>query len=578
LKVYDRLDPALGKDIYGMKLQIISNNLFGVDIEPMAVEISRLRAWLSLVVDLEVEAKKIKPLPNLDFRFVCANSLIPLDQNDAMMFGEDPELGLKLEEIRKQYFTTESLAKKKKHRLAYERLILGDASLFGESRLTSQLKSYHPFDTSTSASFFDPGHMFGCKDFQIVIGNPPYVRIQNLTQDVSKELSENYSEIRAGKLKSWVDDLYAHFIFRGFDLATENGIVCMITNDSFVGLESKLRVRTKLLQENLTELIRCPRETFGATIYTAIFLASRSTLEKETYQASRFTFPDFALVEKSGVRKEYVRSLPHLKFVYEEDELMAKLLVCKTMGEYIKVVPTGINTGNVREKMFFKEATADAKERVIQGRQIQRWAVHWDSPAAKYKYCNPNYVPKDVLGVGRSGKKSNLKEYWFYARGGDVSNHFVPERLLLRTTSDSLFGAYQSIEGDGQLYTDHSLFTVLLKDDSLNLKYFLGVLNSKLLNYIYQYLTLEEGKVFAEVKMDMVHQLPVIYDPEKSGILIALVDKLIDSRRKNAKVDVSQLEKELDLLVCQIFGLNEIETEKILGLDIIDQEPAIETE
>ena len=80
---------------------------------------------------------------------------------------------------------------------------------------------------------------------------------------------------------------------------------------------------------------------------------------------------------------------------------MAKLLDCKTMSEYIRVVPTGINTGNVREKMFFKEPTADAKDRVIQGRQIQRWAVNWDSPAAKYKYCNPNYVPEDVLGIGR---------------------------------------------------------------------------------------------------------------------------------------------------------------------------------
>ena len=126
LKVYDRLDPALGKDTYAMKLKIISNNLFGVDIEPMAVEISRLRAWLSLVVDLEVETKKVKPLPNLDFRFVCANSLIPLDQSDAMMFGEDPELSLKLEEIRRHYFTTESLAKKKKHRTAYEKLKWGN--------------------------------------------------------------------------------------------------------------------------------------------------------------------------------------------------------------------------------------------------------------------------------------------------------------------------------------------------------------------------------------------------------------------------------------------------------------------
>ena len=117
-----------------------------------------------------------------------------------------------------------------------------------------------------------------------------------------------------------------------------------------------------------------------------------------------------------------------------------------------------------------------------------------------------------------------------------------------------------------------------LKDDAINLKYFLGILNSKLLNYIYQYLTLEEGKIFAEVKMDMVEQLPVVYDAKRAPSLIKLVDKLIDARRKNSKADVSVIEQELNILVCEIFGLSESEKQKVLGISVDEIEVLEENE
>ncbi len=79
VRVYERLEPRF--DGYKAKLQIIEKNIYGIDIEPMAVEIARLRTWLSIIVDEETDSKKIKPLPNLEFKFVCANSLIDLDKN-----------------------------------------------------------------------------------------------------------------------------------------------------------------------------------------------------------------------------------------------------------------------------------------------------------------------------------------------------------------------------------------------------------------------------------------------------------------------------------------------------------------
>jgi type II restriction/modification system DNA methylase subunit YeeA len=112
VRVYERLEARF--DSYKTKLQIIEKNIFGVDIEPMAIEISRLRTWLSIVVDEESDSRKIKPLPNLEFKFVSANSLVDLDQSgQATLYGEDPELENKLRDLRDSYFNTESLNKKR---------------------------------------------------------------------------------------------------------------------------------------------------------------------------------------------------------------------------------------------------------------------------------------------------------------------------------------------------------------------------------------------------------------------------------------------------------------------------------
>ena len=554
LKVYDRLNPALGKDSYAMKLQIISNNLFGVDIEPMAVEISRLRAWLSLVVDLEVETKRIKPLPNLDFRFVCANSLIPLDHNDAMMFGEDPELGLKLEEIRKQYFSTENLTKKKKYRIAYEKLIFSDASLFGESRRTAQLKSYHPFDTSTSASFFDPKQMFGCTDFQIVIGNPPYVKKEHLDEAVIKELELYYHEGPLNRKKSWSDDLYVHFIFRAFDLVSPNGVVSYITNDSFLGLRSKERARRKLMSSGLSQIVICPPETFSATIYTAVFLAVPSQGFCNSYDAKSFIFPEFKSTQSSRVRKSFVDALPNSRLVVKEDSLITALLAHEHIGMYLEILDTGIHSGNVREKLFSKVKSNAFSERLIQGRQIAKWTVHWDSPSAKFLYCNPRYTPSNSLGSGRGGKESKKKEYWGFS--GDMNNHHKPERILVRQTGDSITAAYHSESIDGQFYTDNTLFSCFAKN-SISLKYFLAFLNSSLHNYVYQYLSAEQGKTLAQVKISLLEVLPFKHSPRDEADIVDLVDAIIDASNNGNTLEVENLQQKIDERVCQIMGISE---------------------
>ena len=551
---------------YLRKLILIRDVIHGVDIQPIAVEISKLRCFLTLIIEQEVldddPNRGLDPLPNLDFQFVCANTLVKLDKNNQVSIWDDDQLEARLEEIRQDYYSTTLGTRRDALKGEYSALVGKEISLFGESRRTTQLRSFQPFVPNSQATFFDTQSMFGLFEFDLIIGNPPYVKTEHIGASVKKELSENYAEFRDGKKKPWVDDLYVHFIFRAFELVGDEGIVCLITNDSFVGLDSKARVREKLRNENLIELVACPKETFGATIYTAIFLATRSQTNGESYYAARFTFPDFELINPRFISKSYIEQLPKGRLVFEEDSLLTQLLGKSTVGDFLRVIDTGIHSGNVRDKIFSLNHVGSTDKRMIQGRQIKRWAVFWGNPDAKFRYCNPRYQPVDEFGTGRGGKKSTLKEYWHFA--GDLGNHFLEERLLLRQTGDSLHAAYHSEKEDGQLYTDNTLFTVVLKSEG-SLKYFLGLLNSKVMNYVYQSLSSEGGKVLAQVKTRLVEQLPAVYDKARAPELEGLVDTLISTRRVNPQADVSEIEAEVDQLVCGIFGLGEEDRKIVLN-------------
>ena len=271
------------------------------------------------------------------------------------------------------------------------------------------------------------------------------------------------------------------------------------------------------------------------------------------------------MVDENKISKDHVRKLPNNRLAFHEDTLLFKMLSKDKLGKYLRVIDTGIHSGNVRPKIFFKEAKPNITKKLLQGKQIERWAIWWDSPSAKYKYCDPTYVPQDTLGTGRGGNRpSKSKEYWTYCRGGDEKFHYVPERILMRQTADNIFAAYQNLEEDGQFYTDHTLYTIIPNGDEGNLKYFLGIMNSKLMNYLYKLLSMQEGKILAQARTGLVEVLPIVYDKNREEEVVRIVEEMISRRRTNHGCDLSELEKKLDLLVCTIYELSDEEKKLIL--------------
>ena len=242
LKCRQRLDVDSKLKPHEMKKEILGNNIFGVDINPMAAEISRLRAWLSLMVDVDTTNKQalknIEPLPNLDFKFVCANTLVSLSEDKdefgttSLFANEVDKHASMLANARNEYFsakTPQQKASLKQHYFELRDDIKLRRDATGRSEKNDQLATWDPFDTSTSCEFFDSTEMFSIPKFDCVIGNPPYVQIQKL----DAETKRTYKDQHFSTFDS-MGDLYCLFYERAKDFLKPRGVACFITSNKWM--------------------------------------------------------------------------------------------------------------------------------------------------------------------------------------------------------------------------------------------------------------------------------------------------------------------------------------------------------
>jgi methylase of polypeptide subunit release factors len=236
VQLYERLDGRF--DAYKTKLGIMERNIYGVDIEPLAIEIARLRSFLALVVDQEYVEKKpnggIDTLPNLEFKFVCANTLTPLTRQSSL--GDSGKYETLLE-IKKEYFRADP---KKREKLETKYSVLRQQGTMFDSRLNEQLQTYDPFNNDHPAVFYDQHLMHDITDaFSISIGNPPYVQLQK-----NKGALANMYEHVDYATFARTGDLYSLFYERGLELTQKDtGILCYITSNKWMraGYGEKLR-------------------------------------------------------------------------------------------------------------------------------------------------------------------------------------------------------------------------------------------------------------------------------------------------------------------------------------------------
>ena len=292
IDILERISP--NEDIYELKLSVIENCLYGSDIQSIAAQITKLRFFISLICNCEKDASKpnfgIPTLPNLETNFVSANSLIAKKKEDRQLnlfkSEEIESIKKELHQIRHLHFSAKSTSTK--HRLREKDLALREKLielLSDENNFASddakQLAEWNPYDQNAVSPFFDPEWMFGVADgFDIVIGNPPYIQLQNNGGELAK-LYEGcgYSTFdRKG-------DIYCLFYERGWQLLKKDGHLCYITSNKWMraGYGEKTRDFFANKTNPLLLIDFAGVKIFeSATVDTNILLFSRSNNQHKT--------------------------------------------------------------------------------------------------------------------------------------------------------------------------------------------------------------------------------------------------------------------------------------------------------
>ena len=368
------------RTLYNFKRECIEHSLYGVDIDPGAVEIAKLRLWLSLVVD-EEDIRHIKPLPNLDYKIVCGNSLSGV--NTLFHF----EALKRLEALKESFFEETTPTKK----TDFKKQIDGLISEITHSDKHFDFKVYFSevFNPSPNSPFAKGGQ----GGFDIVIANPPYVRHEAI-KELKPELKKQFGDFFCGTA-----DIYTYFYHRGLDILKADGHLCFIAPNKFMRAGYGKNTRA-LLAGNATPKIVidfADLPIFDATTYPSILLLEKRLPENDDMTATA-TFSISSQLDRLEETLEEISFPMPVKALRNEGwnlerpdvlALMEKLRKAGTpLGEYVqgkfyRGVLTGLNEAFVidaitRERLIAEDLKSEELIKPwLRGRDIKKWKAEW---------------------------------------------------------------------------------------------------------------------------------------------------------------------------------------------------------
>ena len=378
---------------YHRKLEILQKVIYGVDIQPIAVQISQLRLFLSLIQEIVPDKRKdnygIKPLPNLETRFVCANTLIGLKKKEKNGQGR-LELPIvlaaikQLQRTRSRYFMASTLREKEAYRQDDESqrkmlgIVMEDAGAL-TSDMTEKLLAWNPYDQFHSVPFFDPVWMFGLEKFDIMIGNPPYGA--KYSDDHKKYFLEHYETAQTIKnTQKGALDTFALFIEKGHQLCKTIGYlhyivpISITSSDSMTGVHNLLEKSCSLIK--VSSFAVRPQPVFeNSVVNTSILFFQKDEKQNEQilstkmYRKSKnfdlkYLFKHLRFIDVKDVK--LVGRYPKISLKMEKrilKKILSQPLKIKDIvkdegspiyyrtsgGRYFKVI-TNYSTGSTKEK------------------------------------------------------------------------------------------------------------------------------------------------------------------------------------------------------------------------------------
>lgn len=613
---------------YGRKLYLIQNGIFGIDIQPIAVQIAKLRFFISLLVDQKIddsrENRGVRPLPNLETKFVAANTLIGLDK-PAQLTLSNLNLKIKIDakekelaEVRASYFTARTPKTKNKYRERDQHIRAEISDLLlkeGFARETTErLAKWNPYDQNASADFFDAEWMFGVSDgFDVVIGNPPYARVQTLQKTQAKNVAYYKKHYLSAKGSF---DIYVVFIEKGFSLLNQKGIFSYIVPHKFFQSKFGDSIRQLLAkQKALLQIVRFGAEQVfeAATTYTCLlFLTKKPQDNFQLFEVNKLSNPSemMNLIQTREVHSNYVQAIcenpkdANWNFLVGDKALVLKKLgeQSHTLGDIVRKIFQGIATSAdkiyVLDVLEWKEKTVWCFSKslnceveieqgfvkpFLMGKDVHRY----QSLVAKNVVIFP-YVIQDGKAslMSQTYIKENFPLGWNYLidnkqtllereKGRFAENWYCfsrPQNMIefeavKIMTPEIALGGQMSFDKTGSMYHTTKIYSfVFNKEVKDNPKYFLGILNSKLLWFFLSLTGYVLRGGYFTFKTEYLKPFPIPCSLSQKpptqlqhDDIVILVDKILTTKRTNPTADTSALEAQIDKFVYQLYGLTEEE-------------------
>lgn len=597
-KTLERLDSKF--DAHNAKLRLIQNCIFGVDIEPMAIEIAKLRTWLALIVEKD-ENSKVDPLPNLDFKYVCANSLISLSgQHDGFDFGVDQSLNLKLAEIRSNYFSTSDLKEKENLKKNYYALTETAYAADIDKRI-KQLRTFNPFDVTQAAKFFDPVEMFGIERFDVVIGNPPYLGEKN-HKDIFKELKNSsiFDRFYEGRA-----DLFHYFFHLGIDLLKDKGILAFITTNYFPtatygsNLRNDIFDRTNVLQIVNFQETKLFESALGQ--HNMITVLRRSD-RKENYSCMQTIVNSKGVLSQNELVQILTKTSPHinvgrlgisdlfddspkryLRFI-SSDELNSIVLriagIRPLLGDLVNInqgVISGIDRFTAGWKKKFPKIGAETGHPVFVFGKDESSFPHlrpWYKSSDLSRYVVSRNSRYEILWLGRGGPtptKSELKHLEVFKPLLQKRGEFRDGRRkwyeLHRARDESIFtgpkivNPYRTYDNyfaysEEEIFGGPDLTFITNREDvNIDLFFLLGLLNSDLI-YMWFYLRGKRKGEALELFPVPVSEVPIARDKALEKKIAQLSMKAFKLLSTGERTEVNDIQLEINELVFELYQLS----------------------
>lgn len=550
----------LGKEKdYGraeLKKSIIKNNIYGVDIEKGAVDIARLRFWLSIVVDEE----KPTPLPNLDYKIMQGNSLLErfqgidlshlMDVGDGVInFGPKNRKNLK-QTLDDFYSCTDHGKKEKLHKKIID-LVHQQVNEEGED--DQKAKSFSNIDVSANNEFFLWhtwfADVFDRGGFDIVIGNPPY----------GVSINGEYRRQVVSEIGNVPDyEIYYYFIEIAKKLICEGGILCYIIPNTWLFNTFANRYREAVLDNwKINEILDCSNFKIfkSATVYNSIILFTQYQGGCDLVGFRRTSgvnsFKDLIVKPRIYSRRNRILNCNQnwcLAFKLSDDilDLINKISRNTALECYFP---------NVSQGLIAYDKHRGQSEQIIKNR-----SYHYNS---YHKGLKPWLWGEDVT---RYRVQWNGKEWIDYCDGiaNPRSPHFfIGKRLLVREiTNPSIYAAITSEE----LYNDPSI--LIVKDsDRYSLTVLLAILNSKLGSfYHFNHAPKATKGGFPKILIQDLNQFPLpVVDQNSVNKIESLVHEEIELLNNNStQTDIyDNIDDKIDKVIYDIYGLSDDETQII---------------